>query len=85
MAALSDEDRAELAAEYNREISNERVACSAVKSEVRQLFNDLDSYFNTNAAAINQAISADIRNKFTTAEKSRVARMVLQRRFEKGA
>jgi len=85
MAALSDEDRAELSAEYNREISNERVPCGITKADIRAAVNALDTFLNDNAAAINSAIPQPARGTLTTAEKARLLKLVITRRYIAGA
>lgn len=53
----------------------------ALKSEVRQLYAAVDSWMDANKAAMNTAIPAAIRTKFTPQQKARMLIEVVARRY----
>lgn len=71
MAVMSDADRADAARKLIRRMFEEaNETAQLTTDEVRTLINDLDAYVDTNATAINQAITAAVRNKATQAQKA---------------
>ena len=69
-----------------REVSAASEAFGALtKSELRAAVNAIDDYLHTNAATINTAIPQPARGALTTAQKSRLMRLVMRKRFEEGA
>ena len=86
MAVLSDADRAELWAEYQREISRDGEAFGALtKADLRAAVNALDDFLNTNATTINNAIPQPARAELTTEQKARLLMFVIRQRYLKGA
>ena len=81
MAVLTDEARAQIWKEFMQEakIYGE---LSITKQQLRQVFNDLDVWFNDNAGNINAAISQPMRQSLSTNQKIAIARAVLQKRLE---
>jgi len=84
MTLLATQDRGELAAEIQREISANRESTAARKSDWRVLIDALDSYLDQNAANINGAIQQPQRGTFTTREKALAMQYVIQRRYLQG-
>lgn len=85
MALLADADRAAVWAEYMRDISAERGAFGALtKADLRAAVNALDQWLDDNAAAVNSVIPQPARGALTSAQKSRLFRDVLRKRYEKG-
>lgn len=86
MAVLSDNDRAELWAEFMRELSRDRDSVGAItKADLRAAVNALDDYLHTNASAINTAIPQPARGVLTASQKARLLRAVITQRYVKGA
>lgn len=86
MAVLSDVDRADLWAEFMRELSRERDTFGDLtKAELRAAVNALDDFLNTNASSINTAIPQPARGALTTAQKARLLMFVVRQRYTKGA
>ena len=85
MAVLTDADRAEVWAKFMQEVSSGRLDIgNALKGDLRAMFNGLDDYFNTNAAAINTSIPLPARTSVPTATKARAGVMLLEQRYLKG-
>ena len=85
MAVLSDADRLELWAEYQRELSTVREPLALTKADLRAAVNALDDFLNTNAGTINSAIPQPARSALTTAQKARLLMFVIRQRYMKGA
>lgn len=81
MAVLSNSERADAAAEMQRDESRERQTIAGLKSEVRDLINAMDDYLDTNAIAMNQAIPQPARGNFTARQKARALIYVVNKRF----
>lgn len=85
MAVLSDQQRAELVADYQRDCSRDRESFGALtKAELRAAADAIDIYLNTNAAAINSAIPQPARGVLTTAQKARLLTAVVRKRYITG-
>lgn len=85
MAVLSDTARAEEHAKLMRRISELRQSTALTKAQWRTLVNDLDTFLNDNAAAINSAISQPTRGLATTTEKALALMFVIERRYLEGS
>lgn len=85
MAVLSAGDRAEISAEYQREISMVRESLGLTKADLLAAVNALDDFFNTNATAVNNAIPQPARGALTSAQKARLLVFVIRQRYIKGA
>jgi len=84
MALLSDPDRAEVNAEYQRD--GRMGACGVVtKADIRAAINALDAFLNTNAAAINTAIPNPARSALTASQKALLLVHVIQKRYFRGS
>lgn len=79
MAVLSDADRLAGAGDFMHDETTQFGAL--LKADIRAAFNALDVFFDTNAAAINTAIPLPARTILTTAQKSRLVRYVIQKRY----
>lgn len=79
MAALTTQERAEVHGEFMR--SEHETFGAVTKAQLRAAVNSLDDFFETNAAAINLAIPLPARSQLTVAQKSRLVRHVLRRRY----
>lgn len=79
MAVLTTQERAEVHRDYMRD---EHETFGAVtKLNLRAVVDALDDFFESNAAAINAAIPQPARGQLSTAQKSRLVRHVLRRRY----
>lgn len=79
MAVLSEGDRAAIHGSYMREEPGAHGDIS--KAEIRAAVNALDDWFDTNASTINQAIPLPARTTLTLAQKSRLVRYVIAKRY----
>lgn len=85
MAVLSDAKRAECNAELMREVSQQSESFGALtKADLLAAVNAIDQFLHDNAATINTAIPQPARGALTTAQKSRLMRLVMRKRFEEG-
>ena len=85
MAVLTDTARENEWQDFMSWVSSRGEEVVANKIVLRQVFNDLDDFFNANAAAINSSISLPGRAEVTTAHKAYIAARVLLRRYADGA
>ena len=81
MAAMSNNDRAELHAELMRGLLP---AAGMLKADLRAAVNGLDGYIESAAAAINSAIPQPARGALTTSQKARLLALVVLKRYDKG-
>lgn len=79
MAVLSDQDRATIHGAFMRDETTPFGAL--LKADILAAVNALDSFFDTNATAINSAIPLPARTVLTTAQKSRLVRYVIEKRY----
>jgi hypothetical protein len=79
MAVLSDSDRALLHKTYMAE--EDTPHGGVTKADIRAAINALDDFFDTNVTAINSAIPQPARAALTVAQKSRLVRYVIQKRY----
>ena len=85
MAILADADRAAVAADLMRDLSDAREACGTLKADLRAAVNAADDWANTNAAAFNLALPLAARTTLTAAQKARLLMRVVRERWLKGA
>ena len=79
MAVLSDADRAALHGAYMRDETGQHGAVT--KADIRAAVDALDSWFDTNAALVNAAIPLPARTVLTVAQKARLVRYVIAKRY----
>lgn len=79
MAALSPADRAAIWKAYMAE--EHGVHAPITKADIQAAANALDDFFDANATAINAAIPQPARGALTVAQKSRLVRYVIQKRY----
>lgn len=85
MAVLSDTDRADIWAAFMRQLSSEgNVMAGISKADLRAAVDALDTFFSTNASAINSAIPQPARGALTATQKARLLVFVVQRRYVSG-
>jgi hypothetical protein len=85
MATLNEQDRAEVAGNFMRELSNGREALATSKANLRAALDAIDNFFDANAANINAAIPQPARAELTTAQKARLTMFVIRQRYVAGA
>jgi hypothetical protein len=78
MAVLVDADRIAVWAQWMHLNTED---CSCAKADVRAAVDALDTFMDTNAAAINSAIPQPARGALTTAQKARLLAYVVIRRW----
>ena len=83
MAVLSDNDRAELHADFMA--TEPDIYATLTKQDIRDAVNALDDFLNDNAAAINNTLPLTARTELTTAQKARLLNWVIRWRYIKGA
>ena len=79
MAALTTQERAEVHGEYMR--AETGTFGAVAKANLLAAVAALDDYFDGAAGAINSAIPQPARTQLTVAQKSRLVRYVLRRRY----
>jgi hypothetical protein len=79
MAVLDETARASIWGAYMADESGAHAALT--KADIRAAVDALDVFFDTNATAINTAIPLPARTSLTLAQKSRLVRYVIQRRY----
>lgn len=82
MAVLPDNERVACHAEVMRR--SDLGITGALKTEWRQLLDDIDQFLSDNAATMNNAIRVGIRAKFTTTQKAIALIIVVTRRWIAG-
>lgn len=83
MAVLTNGDRANINAEFQRELSalfEEIIGMS--KSDLRAAINATDSWINSNTTSFNNALPAPAKANMTAKQKARLFFAVAQKRFE---
>lgn len=79
MATLSAQDRLDAVADYIRDDG-----VSITKADLRAAFNALDDWFDTNAATLNAVLPQPARSDLSTAQKARLLRAVIAKRYLSG-
>jgi hypothetical protein len=79
MATLSAQQQAEVNASFMHDETT--TFGNILKADLLAAVVALDSYFDTNASAINQALPATARSALTMAQKSRLVRYVIEKRY----
>jgi len=85
MAVLPDADRAAAWADWMRDVSREREACTFTKSQGRAAFDAIDQWFSDNVATLNSALPLAFRTSATQVQKARLLMAVIRQRYIKGA
>lgn len=85
MAVLTDAARAVVWADTMRQLSNDHEAVGITKADLRAAVDALDSFLDSNAAAINSAIPQPARGSLSTSQKARLLMYVIERRYVDGA
>jgi hypothetical protein len=81
MAILTDEERLQVRAVFNQLNNAERNAIGITKADLAAAAAAIDSFFDTNAAAINQAIPQPARAALTTRQKAILVTAVIRKRY----
>ena len=81
MAALTNEDRRKLWAEFMRYSSNIREIIGLDKAELRAAVDATDAWINANQASFNNALPAATKSNLTPKQKVRLFLEVAQKRF----
>ena len=85
MAVLSDTDRVDVNAKYQRDASAVRDAfANVVKADLQAAVNALDTFLSNNATAINNAIPLPARTALTTQQKAKLLMYVIEKRYLSG-
>ena len=85
MAELTSEQRRQLWAELMQELSRDGETVSITKAELRAAVDDLDTWLNTNAATINNAIPQPARGALSASQKARLLMFIVRYRYTEGA
>lgn len=81
MATLSDVQRAALWADLMRRYSTDGESIGITKTDLRAAVNAMDSFFDANAAAINNALPAAAKAGLTTKQKAVLLMYVITQRY----
>lgn len=79
--ALTEQQRQDASAEFQRDESQDRMSISGFKADVKILMDSLDDYLESNQLLINQAIPLPQRSRFTTRQKARALIYVVRKRY----
>jgi hypothetical protein len=82
MAVLSDADRADVTAEFMRLAAG---PLAILKADVRAAVNGLDTWYNDNAAAANQALPQPARASLTLTDKALMSNLIVNKRYVQGS
>lgn len=81
MAVLTDVERLEARAVFNQLNDAGRISIGITKADLAAAVAALDSFFDTNALAINNAIPQPARTALTTRQKALLVIAVIRKRF----
>jgi len=84
MAVLSDQDRADTAADGMRD-SRLGTLTNMLKTDWRAAVDAADTWVNSNAASFNSALPVTARNNMSAAQKSLLLMFVITKRYLSGA
>jgi hypothetical protein len=85
MAVLQQADRNDVCAGFQRDISTAREPLTGLtKSQLQAAVDAADQWVSDNAASYNSALPVAARTAMTAAQKSRILRDVLHKRYDKG-
>jgi hypothetical protein len=85
MATMQDADRTAVAAQIQRDWSDTReVVAGVTKADVKAAVDAIDDWVHANASSFNNALPTAAKNGLTSAQKSRLLRDILRKRYEKG-
>lgn len=84
MAVLSEQDRADLAAEGMRDRRLGTLA-SMLKTDWRAAVDAADTWINSNSASYNSALPVTARTNMTTPQKALLLMFVITKRYLSGA
>lgn len=86
MAVLIDQDRADGAADFIRQVSRGKLATFAgiLKTDIAAAYNAADSWADQNAASFNAALPVAFRTNAPAALKAFLLSLVIMKRWTKG-
>ena len=84
MAVLTNEARAAVNQEIEDFLSSKWEGCSIGRQDLRAAVDALDSFFDANAAAVNDALPAAAKAGLTVSQKALVLMYVIKRRYLDG-
>lgn len=82
MTLLTDQQRRELWAEYQKQISRIREEIAIGKADLRAAVDAIDQWVEDNSASLNQAIPLPARTSLTARQKVRIFMAIVKKRFE---
>lgn len=85
MAALPDQERAGASGDWQADMSRRHENCSINRPALRAAVDAMDTWLDSNAAALNAAIPQPARANLTTSQKALMLTLVIQRRYLTGA
>ena len=83
MAALTEQDRVDLWAEFQRDNGDPLGALT--KTELRTAVDEIDDWFNANKASLLAAVSAPADTALSGSQIARLASAIVEKRWIKGA
>jgi hypothetical protein len=78
VAVLSDQQRAEVTEEFLRQAKGPH---TILKTDVRPMVDGLDSWYDANAAAANQALPQPGRGQTSLADKALLSNLIVNKRY----
>lgn len=85
MAELSESQRAEVSAGFQRDVSRVREELGALtKAQLRAAVDAVDTWVDDNAVSFNNAFPSPAKAELTNQQKVRILWYVVERRFQTG-
>lgn len=84
MAVLSEQDRADAAAEGMRD-NRLGTLTNMIKTDWREAVNAADTWINSNSASYNSALPATARNNMSASQKALLLMFVITKRYLSGS
>ena len=78
MAVLTDQQRAEVMTEFMQQAKGPH---TILKADVRAAVDGLDSWYDANAAAANQAIPQPARGQMSLSDKALLSNLIVNKRY----
>lgn len=85
MATLTSEQRREAWREWMDSASRLGIECAITKAELRAAFDDVDTFFENNKAAINNALPEPAKSALSPQSKALMLAILLRVRYDVGA
>lgn len=82
MAALSNQERADINTLFQQQASDTHSSLAVTKPQLRAAVDAIDQWIDDNATSFNSAIPQPARSALTAKQKAWLFKLVMNRRFE---